>query len=171
MPEPLAGSRGPLRPVDLPDWLFHIGRRPPGEHRVVTRWLADRAPQLMQPNGRPTQAFNAERRRRRWHELDGYGTGYLTRLYRPGDVPQVGDDADDRPAHVDPRRLMAAPVEPSARTSLEVARAEEQAYRDAQVRQQAKRQADIEQARRPMRQRPENSPGRPIRLNRGEDPR
>ena len=87
MPRALAGAGRPLRPEELPDWLFHIGRRPPGERRPVVRWLADEAPHLMQPNGRPVQAFHEERRRRRWTELDGYGTGLLTRLYRPGDVP------------------------------------------------------------------------------------
>jgi hypothetical protein len=172
MPRALAGAGRPLRPEELPDWLFHIGRRPLGERRAVTVWLAAEAPHLMQPNGRPVKAFHEERRRRRWQELDGYGTGFLTRLYRDGDVPEVGDDAVDRPAHgIDPRRLMAAPAAPSAKTSLEIARDEEQAHRDARIRQQAERQAATELTRRPVRQRPDNTPGRPIRVNRGEDPR
>jgi hypothetical protein len=110
MPRTLAGAGRPLRPEELQDWLYLIGRRPPGEHRPVAVWLAEQQPHLLQANGRPTRDFLAERRRRRWQELGDYGASYFARLYRPGDASQPGDDDDDRPTpeDPDPRRLLGA---------------------------------------------------------------
>lgn len=65
----------------------------------------------------------------------------------------------------DPRRVLYEDWTVQA-ASIDTADAADRAARNARFRQQAERQAATEQAHRPVRQRPENTSGQPIRINR-----
>ncbi len=120
MPRALSGAGLPLRPEDVPDWVFHIGYRPGWTaepcraERVaeVRAWIEANAAHLIHPPdhrwaGRYTRDFRAEGLRRRWQELDGYGTAPDTVIFRPGDDRRLPPRCTCPPA-ADPRRLLCS---------------------------------------------------------------
>lgn len=135
MSRQLRGQTRPLRPEELPAWIFRCGYAPewvyePAAHdwdRRIRDYVTAHAGHLIGPDGRYVKAFRDERLRRRWGRLprdpagwrhpdgrDGYGRPISEVLLPDGVAPLPPDPNPSPPPRAglpDPRAVLRATVQ------------------------------------------------------------